>query len=60
MEVAGFPIYVRSHPDTKHRGRLDNFLGISIDGIMAKTPLKRDEDVDLRVEGFRNAGVPEH
>ncbi len=60
MEVAGFPIYVRSQPYTKHRGLLENFSGISIERIMAKTPLKREEDVDLWVEGFRNAGVPEN
>ncbi len=59
MEVAGFPNFVRSHPYTKHRGLLENFPGISVERIMAKTPLKREEDVDLWVEGFRNAGVRE-
>ena len=60
MDVAGFPIYVRSHPYTKHLCLLGNFRGISVIRIMAKTPLKREEDVDLWVEGFRNAGVPEN
>ncbi len=60
MDVAGFPIYVRFHPDAKHRGLLENIAAVSIERLMAKTPLKREEDVDLRIEGFRNAGVPEN
>ncbi len=60
MEVAGLPIYVRSHPYTKYLGIPEKVFGAYIVRIMAKTPLKREEDVDLRVEGFRNAGVPEN
>ena len=58
MDVAGFPIYVRSHPYTEHLCLLETFHSISIIRIIAKTPLTREEDVDLWVEGFRNAGVP--